>query len=206
MENDWQWGSKAVTACKSKQSVSLCFYSVCNLLLLAIIRVHTQRIQACGNQIRASKTQWYNDDSIVIIDQWVLPLPQTTQITRHKQRWGTRTSSSPSVAAAGVQGGQIGAVGEGGGDDAGLRAHVGAGHAADLAVGAAVVAVVEAEGGRGRRGRRHQHGDEEEGNHRHLGVRHCCYGGSRPLVGSDGTGSDDCVACGEGGGGGVASL
>ncbi|RRT64564.1 hypothetical protein B296_00034846 [Ensete ventricosum] len=72
--------------------------------------------------------------------------------------------------------GEVGAVGEGGRHNAGLDAHVGAGRVSLLAVGAALVAVGEAEGvGCGRR-RRHEHGDEEKSNHGHLGLRHCPYG------------------------------
>lgn len=76
----------------------------------------------------------------------------------------------------GHQLGEVGAVGEGGGHNAGLDAHVGAGRVSLLAVGAAIVAVGEAQGVRCGRRRRHDHGDEEKGNHGHLGLRHCPYG------------------------------
>lgn len=94
-----------------------------------------------------------------------------------KPRWPERTHACnrggvPSVAT-GEQRGQVGAVGKRLGNDARLGAHGGAGHVADIAVGAAVVAVGEAaEGCRGRHGGRHEHGDEEEGDHSHLGARH----------------------------------
>lgn len=87
--------------------------------------------------------------------------------------WEDSSSPDTSLPAAGIQRGEVGAVGEGLGHDAGLGAHVGASHVADLAIGAAAVAVGEAQGVRGRHRRGgHDKGDEEEGNHNHLGLRH----------------------------------
>lgn len=87
------------------------------------------------------------------------------------------------VVAAGLHHGRVSAVGKDPGHDAGLGAHGGAGHVADLAVGAAVVAVGEAEAARGGGSRRHEEGDEEESNHSRLGLRHCCCVRGLSLVG-----------------------
>ncbi|RRT57406.1 hypothetical protein B296_00047282 [Ensete ventricosum] len=87
------------------------------------------------------------------------------------------------LVAAGVHHGRVSAVGKDLGHDAGLGAHGGAGHVADLAVGAAVVALGEAEAARGGGSRRHEESDEEESNHNRLGVRHCCCARGLSLVG-----------------------